>query len=86
MRRGIVIVGIIICVVGTFLGIIGSFLFADTMKQYLGSDLTDILGLLSVVGFFSFFIGMLLSIIGAVLKRKKPKKTKSLPFSRYYNY
>ncbi|MCJ7697312.1 MAG: hypothetical protein MUO73_03170 [Thermoplasmata archaeon] len=86
MRRSIVIIGIIICAVGTFMGIICSFLFADTMKQYVESNLVDLFGLISALGFFSFFIGILLSIIGAVLKKKKPKKTKSLPFSRYYNY
>lgn len=85
MRRRIVITGIIICVVGAFVGILSAFLFPDYLKQYVPSDFVDFLGLFSTLGFVSFFVGLLLSIIGAKLKRKKPKKAKVLPYSRFYD-
>jgi len=85
MRRSFVIIGIIICVIGAFIGIISTYVYPDTMKQYMGSDLVNLFGFISAIGLFSFFIGILISIIGAVLKKKKPKKTKSIPFLRYYN-
>jgi predicted membrane protein len=85
MRRSIVITGIIICVVGAFVGILFAFLFPDYLKQYVPSDFVDFLGLFSILGFISFFVGLFLSLIGAKLKRKKPKKTKVLPYSRYYD-
>ena len=86
MQRSLVILGIITCVVGTFLGIVCTFFYPDTIRQYLDSDLVDVIGLLSVFGFLSFVIGFLLSIIGAVSKKKEPKKTKLIPFSRYFNH
>jgi uncharacterized membrane protein len=85
MRRGVVIIGIIICVVGAFVGILCAFVYPETIRPYVGSEIVDFLGIFSVLGFVSFFVGMLLSIIGAILKKKKPKKTKIIPYSRYYD-
>ncbi len=84
MRRSIVLTGIIICVLGAFVGILSAVVYPDTLKQYVESDLVDLIGMLSLLGFFSFFVGILLSIIGAVLKKKKPKKNKMLPYSRFF--
>jgi hypothetical protein len=85
MRRSLILLGIILCAVGTFLGIIGTFFYPETLTQYIGSDLVDRFKLLSVLGFFSFIIGFLLSISGVVSKRKGLKKTKLISFNRYYN-
>lgn len=85
MRRSIVITGIIICVVGAFIGILSAFLFPDYLKQYVPSDFVHYLGMFSVLGFLSFFVGLFLSIVGAKLKKKKPKKFKALPYSRYFD-
>lgn len=85
MRRSIVLTGIIICVLGAFVGILSAVVYPDTLKQYVESDLVDLIGMLSLLGFFSFFVGILLSIIGAVLKKKKPKKNKMLPYSRFFD-
>lgn len=85
MRRGLVIIGIMICVLGAFMGILCAVVYPETIQQYVGSEIVEFLGLLSVLGFVSFFVGMLLSITGAILKKKKPKKTKVIPYSRYYD-
>ena len=85
MRRSLILLGIMMCVVGTFLGIIGTFFYPETLTRYIGSSLVDQFKLLSVLGFFSFVIGFLLSISGVVSKRKGMKKTKLISFNRYYN-
>jgi hypothetical protein len=85
MQRSLILLGIMMCVVGTFLGIIGTFFYPETLAQYIGLSLVDQVKILSVLGFFSFAIGFLLSISGMVSKRKGLKKTKSISFNRYYN-
>lgn len=85
MRRSLILLGIMMCVVGTFLGIIGTFFYPETLAQYIGLSLVDQVKILSVLGFFSFVIGFLLSISGVMSKRKGLKKTKSISFNRFYN-
>lgn len=85
MRRNMVFTGIIICVLGAFIGFLGAFLFPEYLKQYIPSDFVEFLGVLSALGILSFFVGLFLSIIGARLKSKKPRKTKVLPYSRYFD-
>ena len=85
MRRSVIMIGILICAVGLFIGIISTFFYSDILSQYIGSSHVDLLRIISIFGFLSFFVGFLLSIVGAVSKRKIFKKTKLISFNRYYN-